>query len=130
MAMKIMAAKADELAPNCQGVYKAREIVSCNGDTAIWGSAQDGPQATAQDDNKHKPWHNFDGTLSLTEDEVRVSSNMHTVTLVNVCASNALRSASLNLMLTRTPASSDLVCEAAQVYVCGRDMCRSAYHSW
>ena len=54
MAMKIMAATADELVPDCQDVYEARRIVACNDDNALLGSAQAGPQAIEKDDEKHK----------------------------------------------------------------------------
>ena len=82
MAMKITAATSDKLVPNCQDVYKARQIVFCNDNNALLGSAQAGPQAIAKDDEKHKPWHNFDVTLRAAEDDVRMSSYMHQNTLV------------------------------------------------
>ena len=103
--MKIMAATADELVPDCQDVYEARRIVACNDDNALLGSAQAGPQAIEKDDEKHKLWHNVDVTLRAAEDDVHVSSYMHQNTLMTVCPSNALRSATVHLMLTCTPAS-------------------------
>ena len=103
MTMKIMAAIDDDLASNSQGVSDAHQISSCTDDNAILGSTHDVPQTSAQDVEKHEAWQNFDIILRRAEDGTRLRSHIHPVTLVNVCASSALRYETFHLILTRTP---------------------------